>query len=147
MAPDDTIPGGTTAAGDEREPRRARLVRAVLTTASAGSQPVVLRNFSPHGVGGKATFPLVVGERLWVSLPGAEPIAATVRWVRGENFGLFTDEPLDLEAVRTRTGPLSSADAVPGFQIIPPPIVGTRRPAFRSNITNPEPGKSYWDER
>lgn len=79
-----------------RENRRARLVRATLHRADASEVGVMVRNISDRGLGiSGRTNPPPVGETVKITLPGSPALAGTVRWVRGNNFGIELDQPID----------------------------------------------------
>ena len=115
-------PDVTPLDSDQRMPRHARLLRGTISSPEMGVREVLFRNFSRHGVGGRTDAPLMVGDRIWVGLQGLAPIAATVRWVRNDRFGLIADQQIPFELLRARAaGILPTADDLPGeFRIVPP---------------------------
>lgn len=124
-------PNASTAPDEKRQPRQSRLVKAALGCERLGRFDVTLRNVSLTGIGGQGPYPLNIGERITVFLPGHEPMLGTVRWVVGQRFGIETDR--EIETVRLRaahTDQLVAADSKVGFQIVPAPQVNTWRPGL-----------------
>lgn len=122
---------GAPAAGDQRQPRQARLVKAALGCARLGQFDVTIRNVSKSGLGGQGPHMLHIGERLTVYLPGHDPMMSTVRWVVEQRFGIETDREIHPERLRGALGEgLTAADSKAEFQIVPAPRISTRRPGL-----------------
>lgn len=130
----------SSASEEKRQPRQSRLVKAALACQRLGRFDVTLRNVSLTGIGGQGPYPLQIGERMTVFMPGHEPMLGTVRWVAGTRFGIQTDR--EIETMRLRAAhkdQLIAADSIADFQIIPPPRIDTWRPGL--NRTRGVPGQ------
>lgn len=140
-------PNAVVLDSDQRMPRHARLLRGTISSPELGVREVLFRNFSRHGIGGRSDAPVTVGDRIWVGLQGLAPIAATVRWVRNDRFGLIADQPVPFELLRARSAEiLPTADDLPGeFRIVPPVHAQGGRPtlSFGTGMRAAK-GKSDW---
>lgn len=103
----------------ERETRTAKLISLEISGAQRRRTKIVVRNLSPHGIGGRGDIDLLPCERVIVHLPDGRDVEAIVRWVRKNSFGLSLDERIDAVALKTRTAKPSAIvprDAAVGFQ-------------------------------
>ena len=80
----------------DREPRKCRLFKLMITGHSFPETAATIRNISEHGLGGKTKAPLQVGETVCLKVEGKGDQLARVCWVNGENFGLYVIERIDL---------------------------------------------------
>ncbi|WP_033074138.1 PilZ domain-containing protein [Sphingopyxis sp. MWB1] len=127
------------AASEKRQPRQSRLVKASLACERLGQFDVTIRNISQTGVGGRGPHALHIGERVTLLMPGHEPMAATVRWVRDKQFGLETDKSIEAGRLRSADGEaIIPADGKGEFQIMRPPATSAWRPGLSG--TAPRPG-------
>jgi hypothetical protein len=62
-------------------------------------RPAKLLNLSTFGAAGESLKPPPKGAIITVTLPGAGPIEAQIRWVRGDLFGCRFVQPLTVKAV------------------------------------------------
>lgn len=83
-----------------REHRRARIVRATLITDNGEERDVIVRNLSEFGLGitSRSVAP-ARGDTVIVLLPGDVRVHGTVRWVKGQAFGVALDDQLETGAV------------------------------------------------
>ena len=131
-------PPASSSSAEKRQPRQSRLVKAALACARLGQFDVTVRNVSETGIGGQAPFPLHIGERITVFLPGHEPMLGTVRWVAGNRFGIETDKAVETTKLRAvHGGSTAAAHPTAGFAIIPPPTAPARRPALVTGVSRP----------
>jgi hypothetical protein len=78
-----------------REGRSPRIVRATIRNNRIAESVIVIRNMSRMGIGGKLTSnSLRPGEAVVVSLDPVGEIEGTVRWVRGDRFGVQLHDEL-----------------------------------------------------
>lgn len=100
-----------------RDPRRLEIMVARMRGACTVKQDIVVRNLSERGIGARARdCPPGLGETVALTLGVMPERQATVRWVRGDQFGLQLSEPLsaaELERLSVR-----AAEIKPGFLII-----------------------------
>jgi len=79
-----------------REARPARLVRASIRSDRLPETDVLIRNISRRGIGAKARLdPLQVGDTVFIRLGPVDEVAGTVRWVRGDRFGVHLHDELN----------------------------------------------------
>ena len=72
-----------------REARPARLVHASIRSDRVPETDVLIRNISRHGIGAKARLDqLQVGDTVFIRLGPINEVAGTVRWIRGDRFGV-----------------------------------------------------------
>lgn len=132
MAEFATAPN-TPERAEKRRLRQLRLLRADVSSVRLGRFSVTVRNVSEQGIGGKAPVELNLGERVHIDLPGLLPLAGTVRWTFEGRFGVETDKPIALEALRSAYGDkLPAADQSVHFQVMRPSIASAKRPALSS---------------
>ena len=82
----------------QRELRPRRLIRATLLSHRMDSQEILIRNVSCNGFGASSRgLPPLSGDQIQASLPGGWLLAGTVRWVKGPNFGVQFDQPINLD--------------------------------------------------
>ncbi len=129
----------STAPAEKRRPRQSRLVKAALGCQRLGRFDVTIRNVSEHGIGGQGPYPLEIGERMTIFMPGHDPMLGTVRWVADRTFGIQTDQPIETVRLRAAHGEqIVTADAKADFQIVPAPRLSTWRPGL--GLTTKLPG-------
>jgi hypothetical protein len=77
-------PGGSDQRDDDR-----RAISATISFRQPGRKGnmVSLRDVSATGCRFTSYAHPVIGQRIWISLPGLESLVATVRWVRGNDCG------------------------------------------------------------
>ncbi len=80
-----------------REPRVRKLVKIELFADDGGSHASIVRNLSRFGL--RATMPikLELGQSIEIGKIGYGKVSGTVRWVRGGEFGMQFDQPIDIE--------------------------------------------------
>ncbi|MEN3972153.1 PilZ domain-containing protein [Sphingomicrobium sp. XHP0235] len=79
---------------DRRQPRVA-LTGEVRSRHQGGRPyPTVIRNLSPGGCCIEMPYAPRIGERLWVTLPGIEPLEAHVCWTEKFLAGCAFEKPL-----------------------------------------------------
>ncbi len=131
---------------DKRTQRQSRLLQATLSTPRFGRFAATIRNISLHGLGGRAPVMLFPGDTVQVELQGLPVMHGIVRWAFDDRFGIETDMPIQLAALRTALGGyLPTSDTSIAFRIEPPVACETRRPGL--SIGTPNPGdrtKSDW---
>lgn len=87
------------------EQRSAPRHRVVLTHALLDNSPAeaLLHDLSVYGCRLACTAPHAAGERLWVRIGAALPIAATVVWNDDDQLGCRFDAPIARSLVRSLT--------------------------------------------
>lgn len=85
------------AAADKRAPRTNRVFKASIVSEGRGEYPIIVRNLSAHGIGGRGLEGLAAGERISFRLNG-ELIEGEVSWVRGDRFGAKLHQEIDPSA-------------------------------------------------
>ncbi|TXC73819.1 PilZ domain-containing protein [Sphingorhabdus soli] len=107
----DYLSAAAAAARPGREQRddTRRLVSASISFRQPGRKGsmVSLRDVSATGCRFTSYVQPAIGQRIWISLPGLESLAATVRWVTGNDCGCEFDRalyPAVLESVMMRIG-------------------------------------------
>jgi len=84
------------ASGAPRDGRPARLVHASIRSDRLPETTVLIRNISRHGIGAKARLDrLQVGDTVFIRLGPLDEVAGTLRWVRGDRFGVHLHEELN----------------------------------------------------
>jgi PilZ domain len=104
-----TSPASTAASA--RESRVSKLVALEISSARYRRERIVIRNLSPHGLGARADIEVLPCEQVIVHLPDGRDVAAIVRWVRKNTFGLSLAERIEPEQLQPRAA--SSAAIVP----------------------------------
>lgn len=131
-----------------RETRTAKLISLEISGAQRRRTKIVVRNLSPHGIGGRGDIDLLPCEQVVVHLPDGRDVDAIVRWVRKNSFGLSLDERIDSEALQSRgSGPAAIVprDAAIGFQ--PMKHTGTAsRSGFQRSHRDEVLGSSDWTQ-
>lgn len=90
------MPTETLVPGDDREHRDRRLLRASIWSEVAGQQDALIRNISPNGLGGSVEgSKLFSGMSVVVTLFDGLQVTGTVRWTRGNAFGLRLSQDID----------------------------------------------------
>ncbi len=134
--------------GDDsaRETRTAKLISLEISGPQRRRTKIVVRNLSPHGIGGRGDIDLLPCERLVVHLPNGHNVEAIVRWVRKNSFGLSLDERIDADALQARAA-VSAAivprDAAIGFEPFKH-IGSTSRTGFKRSHRDEVLGSSGW---
>lgn len=87
-------------AGDDREHRDRRLLRAKVWSQACGEQDALIRNVSRYGLGGSVSnAPLASGMDVTVTLLTGFQVRGTVRWTRGDLFGMRLHEAVNPDTV------------------------------------------------
>ena len=75
--------------GDQRGARRQRSnMMAVVRQQKKPNETIHIVDISPEGCGFRCRWPIPVGARVWLGLPGLETWAATVAWFDDGKGGL-----------------------------------------------------------
>lgn len=117
--------GETQTGGQERAPRVHRFLNASLYNTRLGTVPIILRDLSESGVGGRCDVRLIPGETVTILIPHADAMIATIIWAKSDRFGAEFAEHIDPETIRTKA--TASPYKVP--HMYRPPVV-YRRPGF-----------------
>jgi hypothetical protein len=81
-----------------RDERQGRIFVAKMRCAYSANQSIIVRNLSPSGLGARAKIQCPGrGEIVAITLPTMVERYATVKWVRGDQFGVRFVDPLSLE--------------------------------------------------
>lgn len=83
--------------------RRAVLVMGALEPSGGAPEAGELGDLSAYGCRIASAGARRAGERLWVTLAGAAPVAATVVWAEGGDAGCRFDESLPRALLRALT--------------------------------------------
>lgn len=95
-----------------RDDRQARISTARMRCAYSANQSIIVRNFSPQGLGARAQIQCPGrGEIVAITLPMLPERYAKVKWVRGDQFGVRFTEPLSPELFQMIKGRMGSGDA------------------------------------
>ncbi|MEZ5708159.1 MAG: hypothetical protein R3E02_02090 [Blastomonas sp.] len=81
----------------DREARYECLVKVLIRNDRFGTASGLLRNYSAHGIGGKASAALEPGDEIEIFCKGFGSFSAIVRWAQGGNFGAVLDEDLSFD--------------------------------------------------
>ena len=80
---------------DQRSARRRRSnMMAVVRRQKQPNETIHVVDISPEGCGFRCRWPIPVGARVWLGLPGLETWAATVAWFEDGKGGLRFERPL-----------------------------------------------------
>jgi PilZ domain len=81
---------------DERRVGRRRRsnMMAVVRQQKRPNETIHIVDISPEGCGFKSRWPVPVGARVWLGLPGLETWPATVAWFEDGKGGLSFERPL-----------------------------------------------------
>ncbi len=80
---------------ERRDASRADVaIEASLRRAGRTAFMVLVRDLSPTGCRAETLSKMVVGDKVWVTLPGFAPVAGTVRWLAKTQFGIQWDAPM-----------------------------------------------------
>jgi len=83
-------------AGEDREHRDRRLVRATVWCETIGDQDALVRDISRNGLGGRVSRePLASGMDVAVNIVGGLQVTGVVRWTRGNAFGMRFHKDLE----------------------------------------------------
>lgn len=95
----------TPAQVDQRAAPRHRLLVSRASVRKHGAAPAEaeLQDLSIYGCRLACATDHPVGERLWLRLKGAMPIAATVVWNDGDHLGCRFDAPIERSLMRSLT--------------------------------------------
>ena len=81
--------------GDQRGARRHRSnMMAVVRRQRQPDETIHIVDISADGCGFRCRWPIPVGARVWLGLPGLETWAATVAWFEDGKGGLRFERPL-----------------------------------------------------
>ena len=82
--------------GDERRGGRRRRsnMMATVRQQKRPNETIHIVDISPEGCGFRSRWPIPVGGRVWLGLPGLETWAATVAWFEDGKGGLRFERPL-----------------------------------------------------
>jgi hypothetical protein len=76
--------------------RTGRIFAAALRSETLRTREIVVRNLSPWGLSARSKLtPPSVGEKVILTFEAFGDIDATVKWIRGERFGLSFEHELD----------------------------------------------------
>ena len=80
----------------DREQRLGKLVLASLRREGLPPREIMIRNISINGIGARidGDVPLI-GERVLLDLMNLKDVRGTIRWVKGNRFGIRIDDKLD----------------------------------------------------
>lgn len=109
----ETVGRSAKTDGRPREVRKKRFLVAKMESDRLKPQKVIIRNLSQFGLSCRAVFPPEVGERVTFTLGQFGEVSATVRWVRGGQFGVRLDAEIDT---------ISIAMAKTGFRSVDYPL-------------------------
>ncbi len=110
----------------DRAPRAHRMLAGSLSSARLGTVPIIVRDLSESGLGGRCEAKLTAGEAVIILLPRIDPLPATIAWVKGHRFGAALAARIDPDEVRTQ----ARTDSYEVPSMFRPPIIH-RRPGFR----------------
>jgi len=81
--------------GEQRSARRHRSnMMAVVRQQKQPNETIHIVDISAEGCGFRSRWPMPIGARVWLGLPGLETWAATVVWFDGGQGGLRFERPL-----------------------------------------------------
>jgi len=83
-------------AADDRDHRDRRLLRATIWCETIGDQDALIRNLSRDGLGGSVSTTLLSsGMEVTVRLMDGVQVSGTVRWTRGNAFGVRLHQTIE----------------------------------------------------
>ncbi len=140
---------GRAAPATTRADRTSRLVPLEISSDRLAQTRIVVRNLSPYGIGARGDVELIACERVTVHLPEDHKIGATVRWVRGQTFGLLLDERIEPAQLQVKPGsaPTDFVAKDSNVQFVPVKVnKDYHRPGFvRSHRDQIMDGHSRWN--
>lgn len=81
--------------GERRRGRRLRSnMMAIVRQRKRPNETIHIVDISPEGCGFRARWPMPIGARVWLGLPGLETWAAIVAWFEDGKGGLRFERPL-----------------------------------------------------
>jgi hypothetical protein len=96
------------------------VVPATIRSDRLGRCEIRIRNISRNGIGARSRTAMPeIGERLFVTINEIGEIEGTVRWVRGDQFGVLLDSELDAALFDRSADERDIAPATPGFSFAP----------------------------
>lgn len=82
-----------------RDPRTSVSLKATLWSDQLDPREIEIRNLSRHGVGARCRFGMPpAGEQVTIHIAGFPSISGSVRWNRGDQFGVMLDAEIFPEA-------------------------------------------------
>lgn len=89
-------------ASERRAGERHRTLFRVGTLLTDSQRELcVIRNVSAGGLSIRFYSPLSAGERVTVELKNGQPVSGVIGWVKGDQAGLQSDQPIDVAALLT----------------------------------------------
>ena len=120
-------------APDQREERQQRLIKVVIEIESGIGFSAIVTNISEHGMGGKTQGVLKMSEAVTVVKTGYGRVRGEVRWIQGDRFGVYFDDPIDVDL-------FNFSDSNEQGHFVPPVKNGHVWKGFKTDTSAKRPG-------